>query len=160
METKDKVQAETLLNHLFRGSQLDGVQFGISPGPFRLSFFHYKNTDVEDAQLFLNIESKWCLLSSNVKQYPSKEDEIEDLSEEENYLQIIRMRRQVVVKVELVDEHAPHLLIRFENDHSLFINGYHDEFECWQAGVDGVSELVIALPGKDLAIWPPDHLPE
>lgn len=160
MEIKDKVQAETLLNHYFRGSQLDGVQFGVSPGPFRLSFFHYKNTDVENAQLFLNIESKWCLLSSIDKRYPSKEDEIEDLSEEEKYLQIIQMRRQVVNKIELVDDQIPHLLIRFENDCSLFINGYHEEFECWQAGVDGDSELVIALPGKDLAIWTLDHFPE
>ncbi|MGF3104619.1 hypothetical protein [Rossellomorea sp. DUT-2] len=160
MDSRDKIQAEALLNNLFQGSQLDGVQFGISPGPLVLSFFHYKNTDVEDPQLFLNIESTWCFLDPGVKQYPFSEDEIEDSSEEEKFLQVIRMRRQLVTKVELVDDNAPHLLIRFENDYSLFISGNHDEFECWQAGIYGESELISALPGKDLAIWTPDTLPE
>ncbi|NMH68341.1 hypothetical protein HF072_06065 [Bacillus sp. RO3] len=160
MDSNDKVQAEALLNNLFQGSQLDGVQFGMSPGPLTLSFFHYKNTDAEDPQLFLNIESTWCFLAPGEKQYPSSEDEIADLSEEEKLLHIIRMRRQRVTKVELVDDHAPHLLIRFENDYSLFINGNHDEFECWQAGIEGDSELVSALPGKELTIWTPDPLPE
>ncbi|MBW3111613.1 hypothetical protein KYJ26_07215 [Bacillus sp. MCCB 382] len=153
IDAKDKMQAEALLNNLYQHSQLDGVQFGISPGLLMLSFFHYQNTDVEDPQLFLNIESKWCLLDPGVKQYPLSEDEIVDISEEGKLLQIIRMRRQTVTKVELVGEEAPHLLIRFKNGSSIFINGHDDEFECWHAGIDGESELVSALPGQELAIW-------
>ncbi|WJV28573.1 hypothetical protein QTG56_16055 [Rossellomorea sp. AcN35-11] len=65
-----------------------------------------------------------------------------------------------MTNVELVDDNALHLLIQFENDYSLFISGNHGEFECWQAGIYGESELISALPGKDLAIWAPDTLPE
>lgn len=46
-----------------------------------------------------------------------------------------------------------------ENGYTVFINGSHDMFECWQAGVEYDDEgwLVVAVPGNDIAIWTPDR---
>ena len=53
------------------------------------------------------------------------------------------MRRQKVIDVQLGKE-TPHLFILLESGQILFVNGFHDYYECWQAGVQCEDWLVVA----------------
>ncbi len=94
MNKEDKCHAEKALKNLFIGSQVDGLQFGISPGAIKIHFTNFHDPVEYDGQLYINIESKWCLFNKPQKRYPLNEDEFEDYSEEEEYKRIFEIRRQ------------------------------------------------------------------
>ncbi|WP_080845291.1 hypothetical protein [Cytobacillus gottheilii] len=158
LNARDKVQAERILKHLFIGTQVDGLQFGTSPSTLKLYFTNYKEIEDFGGQLYLNIESKWCLYENPPIKYPANEDEIKDYTEAEQYNRIYRIRRQKVTDVQL-RETAPHLLLTLENGYTIFLNGSNEMYECWQAGVEDEEELwlVVAVPGEEIAIWVPDR---
>lgn len=158
MDSEDKIYAEKVLKHLFIGAQVDGVQFGISPATIKIYFTNYEGTEVYGGQLYLNIESKWCLLHNQTEVHPSNEDEIEDYSEDEEYVRIYKIRRQKIVNIQL-GKKTPHLFITLDSGYTIFVNGYHDKFECWQAGVEFDDDfwLVVTVPGNEIAIWTPDR---
>ncbi len=66
------------------------------------------------------------------------------------------MRRQKLIDLKL-DKKTPYLFITLENGYTIFVNGFHDFYECWQAGVQFDEEdwLVVAAPGDQIAIWAP-----
>ena len=156
MESEDKIYAEKVLKHLFLGAQVDGMQFGVAPGITKIYFTHFENTDDFEGQLYLNIESKWYLYNNRPDKYPSNEEEIEDYSEDEEYSRIYNIRRQKVIDIKL-DKETPHLFITLENGYTFFVNGFHNKYECWQAGVqyDHETWLVVAVPGNEVATWAP-----
>ncbi|MGN1401033.1 MAG: hypothetical protein ACI4XL_05990 [Bacillus sp. (in: firmicutes)] len=156
MDKEDKLYAEKVLKYLFLGAQVDGMQFGISPAIIKIHFTNFEGSDGYGGQLYLNIESKWCLFDNPPEKYPSKEDEMEDYSEDEEYNRIYKIRRQKVVNIQL-GEKTPHLYITLENGYIIFVNGFHDKYECWQAGVqyDDVDWLVVSVPGDEIATWAP-----
>ncbi|MGD7007243.1 hypothetical protein [Metabacillus sp. 84] len=158
MLKEDKVFAEDVLRHLFSGAQVDGVQFGFSPAAIKIYFTNYENTEDYGGQLYLNIESKWCVFDQPPQIYPSNEDEMENDSEDEEYSRVYRIRRKKVADIRLGEE-TPHLYITLENGSVLFVNGSHGLYECWQAGVqyDDETWLVVAVPGRDIAVWAPDR---
>lgn len=41
MNTEDKIYAEKVLKNLFIGSQVDGLQFGISPTAIEIHFYKF-----------------------------------------------------------------------------------------------------------------------
>ncbi|PEX37866.1 MULTISPECIES: hypothetical protein [Bacillus cereus group] len=155
MNTEDKIYAEKVLKNLFIGSQVDGLQFGISSGAIKIQFTNFHDSVDYDEQLYINIESKWCLFNKPQKRYPLNEDEFEVYSEEEEYERIFKIRRQKVTDIQLGLE-SPHLIINLESGQIIFLNGFHDYYECWQAGVLCEQWLVVAAPGNEIATWAPD----
>ncbi len=81
MNQEDKIHAEKVLKNLFIG-----LQFGISPAAIKIHFTNFHDSVDYDGQLYINIESKWCLFNKLQKRYPLNEDEFEVYSEEEEYL--------------------------------------------------------------------------
>ncbi|MEB9845404.1 hypothetical protein [Bacillus cereus] len=156
MNTEDKIYAEKVLKNLFIGSQVDGLQFGISSGAIKIQFTNFHDSVDYDEQLYINIESKWCLFNKPQKRYPLNEDEFEDSSEEEEYERIFEIRRQKVTDIQLGLE-SPHLIINLESGQIIFVNGFHDYYECWQAGVLCEQWLVVATPGNEIVTWTPDE---
>ncbi|RSD26872.1 hypothetical protein [Mesobacillus subterraneus] len=148
MKNEDRLLAEKVLRQLFIGAKVDGLQLGTN----RIFF---KRLDHADGQLYLNIESKWCLFPSPPEAYPKSEDEIESYSEREALRKIDDIRGQEAVNIELGAD-SPHLIITFTNGTTLFINGRDHEYECSQAGVHPNDDwLIVALPGDDIAVWTP-----
>ena len=47
--------------------QVDGLQFGISPGAIKIHFTNFHDSVDYDGQLYINIESKWCLFNKPQK---------------------------------------------------------------------------------------------
>ncbi|HFT2184452.1 hypothetical protein FC695_24200 [Bacillus cereus] len=156
MNTEDKIHAEKMLKNLFIGSQVDGLQFGISPGAIKIHFTNFHDSVDYDGQLYINIESKWYLFNKPQKSYPLNEDEFEVYSEKEEYERICKIRRQKVTDIQLGLE-SPHLIITLESGQIIFLNGFHDYYECWQAGVLCEQWLVVAAPGNEIATWAPDE---
>lgn len=156
MNTEDKIYAEKVLKNLFIGSQVDGLQFGISPGAIKIHFTTFHDSVDYDGQLYTNIESKWRLFNKPQKRYPLNEDEFEGYSEEEEYERIFKIRRQKVTDIQLALE-SPHLIITLESGQIIFVNGFHDDYECWQAGVQCEQWLVVAAPCNDISTCIPDE---
>lgn len=91
--------------------------------------------------------------------YPSNEDEFEDYSEEEEYERIFEVRRQKVTDIQIGLE-TPHLIITLESGQIIFVNGFHDDYECWQTGVQCENWLVVAAPGNEITTCTPDEFNE
>ncbi|WP_242263809.1 MULTISPECIES: hypothetical protein [Bacillus cereus group] len=123
MNTEDKIHAEKVLKNLFIGSQVDGLQFGISPGAIKIHFTNFHDSVY---------------------------------SEKEEYERICKIRRQKVTDIQLGLE-SPHLIITLESGQIIFLNGFHDYYECWQAGVLCEEWLVVAALGNEIATWAPDE---
>lgn len=67
MNKEDKIYAEKVLKNLFIGSQVDGLQFGISSGTIKIHFTNFHDSVDYDGQLYINIESKWFLFNKSTK---------------------------------------------------------------------------------------------
>ncbi|MGH0676683.1 hypothetical protein ACQVPP_05595 [Bacillus luti] len=156
MNIENKSYAENVLKNLFIGAQVDGLQFGISSGAIKIHFTNFHDSVDYDGQLYVSIESKWCLFNKSTKRYPLNEDDFEDYSEEEEYERIFEIRRQKVIDIQLGIEN-PHLIITLENGQIIYVNGFHEDYECWQAGVQCEDWLVVATPGNEIATWIPDE---
>jgi hypothetical protein len=83
--------------------------------------------------VWLNIESRWVVFPKDNRVFPTSEAEMVELSEEEEYKFIFELRRGKVAAVKL-GSLSPHLHIQFESGKTLFVNGHHDKYECWQEG--------------------------
>lgn len=159
MNIEQKQFAEKTLNHIFVGSQLDGIKFGLGPGAVFIRFERYIMQERHPNQLWLNIESYWNVFPKGTNTFPNSEAEMKELSEEEEYKLIFEIRREKVAHVRL-GELAPHLIIEFESGKTLFVNGHHAIYECWQAGdgpgYTGGNWLIVCAPGNSIATWAPD----
>lgn len=154
MNNEERLVAEETLHHLFVGSSVDGIQFGLSPATTKIYFTHYDRNSDEDF-VYLNVESKWSIYPSTTGSFPDSELEMIDMNEEEEYWNLYKIRRQKVTQIR-IGEMSPHLYITLESGLILFINGFHEKYECWQSGVlfDNLW-LVVACPGNGIATWTP-----
>ncbi len=59
------------------------------------------------------------------------------------------------VKSIRLDVSRAHLWLVFETGDTLFINGWHDQYESWELSAG--EYLVVALAAGDLAIWSPSE---
>ncbi|OCA92557.1 hypothetical protein [Pseudobacillus wudalianchiensis] len=158
MEFEERQVAEKALRQMFIGSQLDGIKFGLSPATTFVYFMHYVNREPD--HLWINIETKWNVYSSDAVLFPGSEQEMGELTEEEQFKLLYSLRREQVVDIKLGNS-SPHLYITFKSGRILFINGYHEEYECWQAGdgqgFAGDEWLVVAAPQNGIATLFPQN---
>ncbi|WP_270812540.1 hypothetical protein [Exiguobacterium sp. CinTr1] len=139
MSTIEHEQATSILHHLFTASSFVGIDFGSGPNHHLLYFSR------QGLESWISIEGPW-----HVHATQNTFDEGEQLE------QLMRLRRERIHQVRLGDEH-PHLELEFESGSLLFINGYQEHFECWQAGdarpLGGDAYLLVAMPQGELAIF-------
>lgn len=159
MNIEDKTHAEHVLKNLFMGAQVDGLQIGVSPAAIKIHFTNFHDSVHYEGPLYINIETKWCLFNNLPKKYPSNEDEFDDYTVAEEYKRIFEMRRQRIIDIQLGIE-SPHLIITLMNGQIIFVNGFHNNYECWQAGVQCEDWLVAAAPSNDISTWTPDEFNE
>ncbi|MFC7373073.1 hypothetical protein ACFQPF_15640 [Fictibacillus iocasae] len=160
MDSELKNDCEKALKQLFKNSQLDEVVFGTESSPILLKFKNVDRSDHQPRDVWLNIESKWDIFPPGETHYPDSEDEMRALTKEEVSHIVFPLQREKVVDVR-VGETVPHLFLVFQSGQTLFVNGHHRMYECWQAG-DGIEHagdqwLIVATPGDDIAIWAPSE---
>ncbi|MDA5561343.1 hypothetical protein PJK55_11395 [Exiguobacterium sp. MMG028] len=139
MSTTEYEQATSILHHLFTASSFVGIDFGSGPNHHLLYFSR------QGLESWISIEGPW-----HVHATQNTFDEGEQLE------QLMRLRRERIHHVRLGHEH-PHLELEFESGSLLFINGFQEQFECWQAGdarpLGGDAYLLVAMPQGELAVF-------
>ncbi len=135
----EHLEATRILQHLFNASSFVGIDFGSGPNHHLLYF----NRDGNES--WLSIEGPWYVHSSG----PS-------FNEDEQLHHLVGLRRERVRSI-LLSEDNPHLELTFESGAVLFVNGYHEQYESWQAGdarpLGGEHFLLVAMPQGDLAVF-------
>ncbi|ERJ10914.1 hypothetical protein [Haloplasma contractile] len=151
MELKDKQYAEHVLKNLFIGSQFDGVRFGVDSKATFIYFTHY--TKSEFTHLWINIESAWQIYNHINEAYDKALNT--ELTEEQQYKLLFSIRREVITDLYLGIE-SPHLYIVLKSGRVILINGFHDVYECWQAGdgswFTGTNWLIVATPQNGITV--------
>lgn len=139
MTRTEYLEATQILHHLFTASSFVGIDFGSGPNHHLLYF----KRDGNDS--WLSIEGPWHIYT------PAS-----SFDEDEQLRYLVQLRRERVRAIRLSEDN-PHLELTFESDAVLYINGYHDQFESWQAGdarpIGGDKYLLVAMPQGELALF-------
>ena len=155
MDAKDKHIAESVLQRLCGDSNVGGIRFG----PVLQILFGHINREGDEpisGQVYLNLGSSWKVFGSRPACFPNGEDELPEVSAEEQINSICDLRERVIVKAEL-GQNEPHLILTLDDGRVVFVNGKHELYECWDIGVafSGETWQVIACPGGGVAVWAP-----
>jgi hypothetical protein len=155
MTAKDKQLAEAVLRRLCQASEVNGIRFG----PVLQILLNHVNAEGEEpifGQVYLNLGSSWKVFDSRPESFPNGEDELPQAPAEEQIRTICDLRERTIIKAEL-GEAEPHLILTLDDGRVVFVNGKHDEYECWDVGVAFSGELlqVVACPGGGIAVWAP-----
>jgi hypothetical protein len=155
MDAKDKQLAEAVLRRLCQDSEVNGIRFG----PVLQILLNHINAEGEEpifGQVYLNLGSSWKVFDSRPVTFPNGEDELPLAPAEEQVRAICDLRERTILKAE-VGEVEPHLILTLDDRRVVFVNGKHDEYECWDVGVafSGETWQVIACPGGGVAVWAP-----
>lgn len=157
MELQDKRLSEAVLRRLCQGAQIDGIRFG--PILQVLISDHASEKPQMQGQVYLNLGSTWTVFETPPASWPDCEEDLSEPSIEERLRILCGLREAVITNIELGME-QPHLFLHLEGGRILFVNGRHDQYECWQVGVayGGPQKywLVVALPGGGVAVWSPE----
>ena len=147
-------EATRVLRHLLLGEQPSGLRFGSTQILFQSS------PGKPRGEPYINLSSAWCVFPSKPTNLPSTEADVPGPTRpEDEYQLIISLRDRTVVDVEVCHP-VPHLLVTFDDNSVLYVNGNNDHYEPWQAGQsfsENETWLVVACPGNSIAIWAPEH---
>ena len=157
MNEQDKRIAEAVLDRLCKGAQIGGIRFG-PVLQILIGDSDYEGEPLR-GQVHLNLGSSWKVFETRPTSFPNGEDELPEAPQDEQIQTIVSIRERVINKVEL-GETEPHLILTLDDGKVVFVNGKHDQYECWQIGVafSGAEEswLVVACPGGGIAVWTPE----
>ena len=156
MNEPDKQLAEDVLKKLCEGAQIDGIRFG--PVLQIIISHHGVEKQFARGQVYLNLLARWALFDTRPRRFPGGEEELPEVTPEEEIQRIVAMRERVITKVEL-GESDPHLILTLDDERVVFVNGMDDSYETWDMGVAFSSEeepwQVVACPGGRVAVWAP-----
>lgn len=156
MNEQDKKLAKAALERLCKGAQIGGIRFG-PVLQILIGDSDYEGKPLK-GQVYLNLGSSWRAFETRPVSFPNGEDELPEASQNEQIQAIVSVRERVIRKVEL-GETEPHLILTLDDERVIFVNGKHDQYECWDMGVafDGNEEmwLVVACPSGGIAVWTP-----
>jgi hypothetical protein len=157
MNEKDKQIAKAALERLCKGAQIGGIRFG----PVLQILIGDSDYEGEllKGQVYLNLDTSWKVFKSRPATFPNGENELPEASQDEQIQAIVSIRERVITKIEL-GEIEPHLILTLDDDSVVFVNGKHDQYECWNVGVafSGTEEiwLIVACPDGNVAVWTPN----
>jgi hypothetical protein len=152
LDVGDKQLAEAVIKYLCLNGEINGVRFG--PSLQILLCGNYEHKKGITGQVYLNVESRWCIYDELPNEYPMKESDIEGLDRVKELEILNELSYTEIVDVKL-GGNIPHLILTFQNGKSLFVHGHDEQYESWQLGVSFQSDdswLVVACPGDGIAV--------
>jgi hypothetical protein len=156
MYAKDKKIAEAVLSHICVGGRISGIRFGPT---LQILIDDFDKKAAVRGLAYVNLSSTWAVYDSTPATYPDCEEDLPELSADEQCRLICSVRESQIMEVEL-GESQPHLIIKLEAGKTIFINGRHEMYECWQSGVScgdpNEMWMVVACPGGGVAVWAPE----
>jgi len=158
MQNEDKNLADLILQRLCRNAEISGIRFGPIL-QILLTSEHSQKFPIK-GQTYLNLSSKWKVFNSRPSQFPEDEEDLPEMTNDEQIQKICSIRERNIVDVELGKDY-PHLIFTLDDKKIVFVNGKNEKYESWDIGVafGGLEQSwqVIACPNGELAIWtPPD----
>ena len=155
MKDDDKKLAEDVIKYLCLNGEINGVRFG--PTLQILLWGHDEGEKGISGQVYLNVESKWCIYDILPDEFPVSETDVEEMDRMKELEILNELSLIEIVDVKLGD-HIPHLIITFQNGKSLFVYGHDEQYESWQLGVAFQDDtwLVVSCPGDEIAVWYPN----
>lgn len=147
------------MRRLCLGAQIDGIRFG--PILQILITDHGSGKTPVRGQVYFNLGSTWTVFDSAPTSFPEYEEDLPELPVEEQLQTLCGLRERVITEIRL-DAERPHLILSLNDGRILFVNGHHEQYECWQVGVAWSDPkefyLVVALPGEGgVAVWAPEN---
>jgi len=156
---EDRLAAQAVIRRLCQGAQIDGLRFG--PILQLLIADHSAPTPRVHGQTYLNLGSRWRVFDDRPAAWPDGEHHLFLPPIEEQLGTLCSLREATIAEVELGDR-QPHLILHFEGGRALFVNGRHEQYECWQLGVamgdPNEHWMVVACPGGEIAVWAPQEV--
>ncbi len=158
MKDRDKRMGEVALRYLCRGMQVTGVCWYPSNFSIAMETVNPQLPGVAAADLVLTIESRWTVFPTRPDHFPEAGN-MPEPSLEERVTMLARLAGQDIVDATFGDQH-PHLILTFESGNVFFLNGYHDDYECWNLAtvddLDGYKWLIVAVPGSAVGLFIPN----
>lgn len=158
MNAKDKKLAEAVLSHMCARGRISGIQFGPT---LQILIGDFDREAAVRGFVYVNLSSTWTVYDSTPATYPDREEDLPELSADEQCRLICGVRESRIAGVEL-GESQPHLIIKLEDGRTIFINGRHEMYECWQSGVScgdpNEMWMVVACPSGGVAVWAPKSI--
>ena len=154
-----RTPAQAVIRRLCQGAQVDGIRFG--PILQILITDHAATTPRVRGQTYLNLGSRWKVFEDHPASWPDGEHHLSQPPLDEQLAALCALREATIARVEL-GERQPHLILHLDGDRALFVNGRHDQYECWQLGValgdPNEHWMVVACPGGEVAVWAPQEV--
>ena len=158
VKEKGKNLADFVLQRLCKNAEIGGIRFG-AVLQILLASEHSQDFPIK-GQAYLNLSSRWTLFDFRPVKFPESEEDLPEMTAEQEIQTICSIRERVINKVE-IGENAPHLILTLDDGKIIFVNGKDDRYESWDVGVafGGVEEAwqVIACPSGDFAIVTPPN---
>jgi hypothetical protein len=159
VEVEDKMLAEGVMRRLCQGAQIDGIRFG--PILQLLITDHGSGKAPIRGQVYFNLASTWAVFDLAPASFPDNEKALPEPPVEEQLQTLCSLRERVITEIRL-GEDQPHLILSLDDGRILFVNGRHEQYECWQLGAafgnPGEFYMVVALPGGGgVAVWAPEN---
>jgi hypothetical protein len=151
--------AQAIIRRLCQGAQIDGIRFG--PILQILITDRAATSPRVRGQTYLSLGSRWKVFEDRPASWPDGEHQLSLPSLDERLGTLCELRESTITEAEL-GERQPHLILHLGSGRVLFVNGRHDEYECWQLGValgdPNEHWMVVACPGGEVAVWAPQEV--
>ncbi|TCK98500.1 hypothetical protein EDC19_0922 [Natranaerovirga hydrolytica] len=156
---KEKKVAENILKYLCVGSKIEGQMFygiRILLSPTK------RNKKRIKGQISLCIENDYVILDQVPEKPLTKKDYIQYRYSIENQKKIASLALRTIDEIYLSDDNRD-LYMVMDNKQVLIVNGYHDEYECWQLEVTNHKDYkegwgVVAMPKGEISYWAPEDM--
>ena len=122
--------AEAVIRRLLLGAEVWGLRFG-PPPDILFGISHAVPSDYR--QPYLKLESRWTVFPSIPATFPRNEQDLPELSHDEELEIICSLKRDTVSDVQIVGSEC-HLMLTLQTGRAIFVNGYHERYECWEVG--------------------------
>lgn len=124
-------------------------------GPYLQALIDWPDERRYVGQARLHLEGRWCVLERATDRYPVAEDEIPEMSIEEQLVTLWRLRGTEITSAAM-PEVAPHLVLGLSDGRTFFVwGGMCNHLEPWQLEYSS-SDYLLVCQGWQAAIWIPD----
>ncbi|HEX9952222.1 MAG TPA: hypothetical protein VGB53_10665 [Rubricoccaceae bacterium] len=151
MTPEDRDATNVALRHTLVGRFLCGVHFYAGQEILLVDALDDEPKPVE-REVFIHVGTRWQLFERLPDVLPSSEEELEAHSLSELCSVAGDLQPHRIVDASLGID-APHLLIRFDDGRTLFLNGHHERYEPWDVVTGDFT--IVCCPGDGVALWAP-----
>ena len=136
MKDEEKTLAELILQRLCKNAEISGIRFG--PILQILLTNEGSHKFPINGQVYLNLSSRWKVIDFRPLQFPESEDDLLEMTNEEEIQVICSIRERIIENVE-IGKNYPHLILTLDDKRVVFVNGKMNNLKV------GILELLLEI---------------